>query len=112
MSIGFAAVFFGVVLYTAFIAEIVRGGILAVQKANKRDSLGMKSQLPTNGYPPTGLRVMMPPQNQYLNLTKIPLQYSRVRDLVQVGDRWKPDRKELSVLLYGCFLSRLFFNYF
>ena len=33
MSLGFAAVFFGIVLYTAaFIAEIVRGGILAVPK--------------------------------------------------------------------------------
>jgi len=33
MTVGFAAVFFGVVFYTsAFIGEIVRGGILAVPK--------------------------------------------------------------------------------
>ena len=92
MSIGFAAVFFGVVLYTAaFIAEIVRGGILAVPKGQieAANSLGMKrSTALRTVILPQALRVMMPPLgNQYLNLTKntslaIAVGFS---DLVQVG---------------------------
>lgn len=52
MSLGFAAVFFGVVLYTAaFIAEIVRGGILAVPKGQieAANSLGMKRSADNRG---------------------------------------------------------------
>ena len=92
MSIGFAAVFFGVVLYTAaFIAEIVRGGILAVPKGQieAANSLGMKRTTALRTVIlPQALRVMMPPLgNQYLNLTKntslaIAVGFS---DLVQVG---------------------------
>ncbi|MEC7878900.1 MAG: ABC transporter permease subunit [Actinomycetota bacterium] len=92
MSIGFAAVFFGVVFYTAaFIAEIVRGGILAVPKGQieAANSLGMKrSAALRTVILPQALRVMMPPLgNQYLNLTKntslaIAVGFS---DLVQVG---------------------------
>ena len=92
MSLGFAAVFFGVVLYTAaFIAEIVRGGILAVPKGQieASNSLGMKrSAALRTVILPQALRVIMPPLgNQYLNLTKntslaIAVGFS---DLVQVG---------------------------
>ncbi len=92
MSLGFAAVFFGVVLYTAaFIAEIVRGGILAVPKGQieAANSLGMKrSAALRTVILPQALRVIMPPLgNQYLNLTKntslaIAVGFS---DLVQVG---------------------------
>ena len=43
-SIGFAAVFFGVVFYTAaFVAEIVRGGILAVPKYADPSAMVMPS---------------------------------------------------------------------
>jgi general L-amino acid transport system permease protein len=92
MSLGFAAVFFGIVLYTAaFIAEIVRGGILAVPKGQieAANSLGMKrSTALRTVILPQALRVIMPPLgNQYLNLTKntslaIAVGFS---DLVQVG---------------------------
>lgn len=92
LSIGFAAVFFGIVLYTAaFIAEIVRGGILAVPKGQieAANSLGMKrSTALRTVILPQALRVIMPPLgNQYLNLTKntslaIAVGFS---DLVQVG---------------------------
>ena len=92
IAIGFAAVFFGVVFYTAaFIAEIVRGGILAVPKGQieAANSLGMKrSAALRTVILPQALRVMMPPLgNQYLNLTKntslaIAVGFS---DLVQVG---------------------------
>ena len=91
-SIGFAAVFFGVVFYTsAFIAEIVRGGILAVPKGQTDDAaaLGLRrSTALRRVIIPQAARVMLPPLgNQYLNLTKntslaIAVGYS---DIVQVG---------------------------
>ena len=91
-SIGFAAVFFGVVFYTAaFIAEIVRGGILAVPKgqAEAAAALGLRrSTALRRVIIPQAARVMLPPLgNQYLNLTKntslaIAVGYS---DIVQVG---------------------------
>jgi general L-amino acid transport system permease protein len=91
-SIGFAAVFFGVVFYTAaFVAEIVRGGILAVPKGQTEAaaSLGLRrSTALRRVIIPQALRVMLPPLgNQYLNLTKntslaIAVGYS---DIVQVG---------------------------
>lgn len=91
-SIGFAAVFFGVVFYTAaFIAEIVRGGILAVPKGQTEaaSALGLRrSTALRRVIIPQAARVMLPPLgNQYLNLTKntslaIAVGYS---DIVQVG---------------------------
>ena len=71
-SIGFAAVFFGVVFYTsAFIAEIVRGGILAVPKGQTEAAaaLGLRrSTALRRVIIPQAARVMLPPLgNQYLN---------------------------------------------
>ncbi len=89
---GLAAVYFGVVLYTAaFIAEIVRGGILAVPKGQTEaaQAVGLR-RIPMlrRVILPQAFRVILPPlSNQYLNLTKntslaIAIGYS---DLVQVG---------------------------
>ena len=89
---GLAAVYFGVVLYTAaFIAEIVRGGILAVPKGQTEaaQALGLRRvPMLRRVVIPQALRVILPPLgNQYLNLTKntslaIAVGYS---DVVQVG---------------------------
>ena len=89
---GLAAVYFGVVLYTAaFIAEIVRGGILAVAKGQTEaaQALGLRRvTMLRRVILPQAFRVILPPLgNQYLNLTKntslaIAVGYS---DLVQVG---------------------------
>ena len=91
-TLGLAAVYFGVVLYTgAFIAEIVRGGILAVPKGQTEaaQALGLRrSTMLRQVILPQALRVIFPPLgNQYLNLTKntslaIAVGYS---ELVQVG---------------------------
>jgi len=91
-SQGLAAVYFGVVLYTAaFIAEIVRGGILAVPVGQTEAALAVGLKRITMlrlVVLPQALRVVLPPLgNQYLNLTKntslaIAVGYS---DLVQVG---------------------------
>jgi len=88
----FAAVFLGVVLYTAsFIAEVVRGGILAVPKGQieAADAVGLsKGQSLRHIVLPQAFRVILPPMgNQYLNLAKnttlaIAVGYA---DLVQVG---------------------------
>jgi general L-amino acid transport system permease protein len=74
-SAGFAAVFFALVLYTsAFIAEIVRGGILAVPKGQTEaaQAIGLKrSTMLRRVILPQAFRVSLPPLgNQYLNLTK------------------------------------------
>ena len=89
---GFAAVFFGIVLYTAaFIAEIVRGGILAVPKGQTEaaQAIGLRrSTMMRRIILPQASRVSLPPLgNQYLNLTKntslaIAVGYT---DVVQVG---------------------------
>ncbi len=89
---GLAAVYFGVVLYTAaFIAEIVRGGILAVPKGQTEaaQAVGLRRvTMLRRVVLPQAFRVILPPLgNQYLNLTKntslaIAVGYS---DLVQVG---------------------------
>ena len=89
---GLAAVYFGVVLYTAaFIAENVRGGILAVPKGQTEaaQALGLRRMTMLRRVVlPQAFRVILPPMgNQYLNLTKntslaIAIGYS---DLVQVG---------------------------
>ena len=92
LSIGFAAVFFGVVFYTAaFIAEIVRGGVLAVPRGQSEaaNALGLRrSTVLRRVILPQAARNMLPPLgNQYLNLAKntslaIAVGYS---DIVQVG---------------------------
>ncbi|MDJ0952914.1 MAG: ABC transporter permease subunit [Acidimicrobiia bacterium] len=75
MSPGFFSVWLGVVLYTgAFIAEIVRGGILAVSKGQTEAGLAMglrRSQLLRFIILPQAFRIILPPLgNQYLNLAK------------------------------------------
>ncbi len=89
---GLAAVYFGVVLYTAaFIAEIVRGGILAVPKGQTEaaQAVGLRRfAMLRRVILPQAFRVILPPLgNQYLNLTKntslaIAVGYT---DIVQVG---------------------------
>jgi general L-amino acid transport system permease protein len=89
---GGAAVFFGVVLYTAsFVAEIVRGGILAVPKGQTEaaQAVGLRRvTMLRRVVLPQAFRVILPPLgNQYLNLTKntslaIAVGYT---DFVQVG---------------------------
>ncbi len=75
LSPEFAALLTGLVVYTgAFIAEIVRGGILAVSKGQREAALA----LGLTGYQtlrlvilPQALRVIVPPvTSQYLNLAK------------------------------------------
>ena len=92
MTIAFASLFFGLVFYTAsFIAEIVRGGVLAVAKGQNEAAaaLGLsRSQALRKVVLPQAFRIVMPPLgNQYLNITKntslaIAVGYS---DVVQVG---------------------------
>ena len=91
-SNGFAAVFLGIVLYTsAFIAEIVRGGILAVPKGQTEaaQAIGLRrSTMLRRVILPQAFRVSLPPLgNQYLNLTKNTTLAIAVgaTDLVQVG---------------------------
>ena len=71
----FVALVLGLAVYTgAFIAEIVRSGILAVSKGQweAAGSLGLsRGQTLRFIVVPQALRVIIPPQtNQYLNLTK------------------------------------------
>ena len=75
LSIGFSSMFVALSLYTAaFIAEIVRGGILAVPKGQLEaaSAIGL-SRLQSLRFIilPQAFRVSLPPLgNQYLNLTK------------------------------------------
>ena len=92
MTVFFASLFFGLVLYTAsFIAEIVRGGILAVSKgqAEAAAALGLsRAQSLRKVILPQAFRVIMPPLgNQYLNITKNTSLAIAVglSDVVQVG---------------------------
>lgn len=71
----FVALLFGLVLYTAaFIAEIVRAGVLSVQRGQGEAAaaLGLtRRQTLKLVTMPQALRVIIPPlTNQYLNLTK------------------------------------------
>jgi len=75
LPIEFMAIFSALTLYTAaFIAEIVRGGILAVPKGQTEaaDAIGLsKAQSLRHVILPQAFRVALPPLgNQYLNLTK------------------------------------------
>ena len=92
MTPGFFSLWIGVTLYTAaFIAEIVRGGILAVSKGQSEagGALGLtRAQLLRFIVLPQAFRIILPPMgNQYLNLFKntslgIAVAYP---DIVQVG---------------------------
>ena len=71
----FAALLAGLTIYTAaFIAEIVRAGVLAVQRGQfeAADALGLRRGLAMRLVVlPQALRVIVPPlTSQYLNLTK------------------------------------------
>ena len=75
MSIPFFAIWTGVTLYTAtYIAEIVRGGILAVSKGQTEaaQALGLtRAQYLRLIILPQAFRIILPPMgNQYLNLFK------------------------------------------
>ncbi len=75
VSVPFFAVWFGVTLYTAaFIAEIVRGGVLAVPTGQTEASQAVgltRSQFLRLIILPQAFRIIMPPiGNQYLNLFK------------------------------------------
>ena len=75
ITIPFFALWTGVTLYTAsFIAEIVRGGILAVSKGQTEaaQAVGLtRSQLLRFIVLPQAFRIILPPLgNQYLNLAK------------------------------------------
>ena len=75
LTIPFFALWTGVTLYTAaFIAEIVRGGILAVPKGQTEASMAVglkRSQLLRLIVLPQAFRIILPPLgNQYLNLAK------------------------------------------
>ena len=75
MRLAFFAVWIGVVLYTtSFIAEIVRGGILAVPKGQSEAGLAVglkRAQLLRLVILPQAFRIILPPLgNQYLNLAK------------------------------------------
>lgn len=92
LSVFYAALFLGLVFYTSsFIAEIVRGGILAVPSGQSEAAaaLGLtRSQALRKVVLPQAFRVIMPPLgNQYLNITKntslgIAVGFS---EIVQVG---------------------------
>jgi ABC-type amino acid transport system permease subunit len=71
----FFAVFVGVTIYTAaFIAEVVRGGILAISKGQSEAGLAVglhRNQLLRFIILPQAFRIILPPMgNQYLNLAK------------------------------------------
>jgi general L-amino acid transport system permease protein len=75
MTTNFAALLFGLVIYTAvFIGEIVRSGIQSVNKGQREAAraLGLTpSQTLRLVIFPQALRIMIPPMtSQYLNLTK------------------------------------------
>jgi general L-amino acid transport system permease protein len=92
LSVFYASIFLGLVFYTsAFIAEVVRGGILAVPSGQTEAAaaLGLtRAQALRKVVLPQAFRVIMPPLgNQYLNITKntslgIAVGFS---EIVQVG---------------------------
>ena len=92
MTAGFAAVLGGVIIYTAaFIAEIVRGGILAVAKGQLEaaSAIGLsRAQSLRHIILPQAFRIILPPMgNQYLNLAKNTSLAVAVgmSDIVQIG---------------------------
>ena len=93
MSPELAALTFALGIYTAaFIAEIVRAGILAIDKGQREaaESIGLKpSKVMNLVILPQARRVIIPPlTSQYLNLTKnsslaVAIGY---QDIVSIGD--------------------------
>ena len=75
MGPGFAAVFFGVVFYTsAFVAEIIRGGILAVPKGQieAANAVGLsRGQSLRHIVLPQAIRIILPPKGNQLSLIHI-----------------------------------------
>jgi general L-amino acid transport system permease protein len=115
----YAAVLLGLVVYTAaFIAEIVRGSILAVPKGQKEaaEALGLSPfQQLRFVVLPQALRIAIPPVNsQYLNLTKnsslaLAVAYP---DVVAVGNtiiNQKGRAFQVLALLMGTFLAASLF---
>ena len=92
MTVFFASLLFGLVFYTSsYIAEVVRGGILAVPRGQSEAALALgltRGQMLRKVVLPQAFRVIMPPLgNQYLNITKntslgIAVGFS---EIVQVG---------------------------
>ena len=92
MSVFFASLLFGLVFYTSsYIAEVVRGGVLAVPRGQSEAALALgftRGQMLRKVVLPQAFRVIMPPLgNQYLNITKntslgIAVGFS---EIVQVG---------------------------
>ncbi len=75
LTVNYLALLFALVIYTsAFIAEIVRAGILAVDKGQREAALALglsAGQVFSLVVFPQALRVMLPPTiSQFLNLTK------------------------------------------
>ena len=107
----FAALFFGLVLYTgSFIAEIVRGAVLAVPKGQTQAAaaLGLsRMQSLRKVILPQAFRVIMPPLgNQYLNITKNTSLAIAVgmSDLVQIGQTiYNKNNQTLAV--FGLFMA-------
>lgn len=92
MTVFYGSVFIGLTLYTSsFIAEIVRGGVLAVPKGQSEAAAAVglsRAQALRQVILPQAFRVIMPPLgNQYLNITKNTSLAIAVglSDLVQVG---------------------------
>lgn len=127
LSIPFAALVIGLATYTAaFIAEIVRAGILAISKGQTEaaKALGLRrAQVLRLVVLPQALRVIIPPlASQYLNLTKnsslaILIGYY---DLLNVGTtifNQTGRAVEMILLIMGSYLSMslltsLFMNYY
>ncbi len=106
----FAALFFGLTFYTAsFIAEIVRGGIMAVPQGQNEAAaaLGLsRGQALRKVVLPQAFRIVMPPLgNQYLNITKnsslgIAVAFSEV---VQVGQTLY-NKNNQTLAMYSIFM--------
>ena len=92
MTVFFASLLFGLVFFTSsYIAEVVRGGVLAVPRGQSEAALALgftRGQMLRKVVLPQAFRVIMPPLgNQYLNITKntslgIAVGFS---EIVQVG---------------------------
>jgi general L-amino acid transport system permease protein len=111
------ALWFALSLYTgAFIAEIVRAGILAVSKGQTEAAfaLGLRPNRTMNlVILPQALRVIIPPLiSQYLNLTKnsslaIAVGYMDVRSTLGASPSTRPDASSRGCCCWGCSTSRL-----
>ena len=124
---GFFALWVGLTLYTAsFIAEIVRGGILAVAKGQSEAGLAVgltRGQLLRFVILPQAFRIVLPPiGNQYLNLFKNTSLGIAVAfpDIVQVGQTIYNQTGQtfpvvllwMSFFLFGSLVLSSIVNYF